>query len=343
MHIGQIVSDWGGFEKLVASLHETGDVTVEHNVLLPGRSGAPRQIDVLLKHKQGLYEHLVVVECKYWNTPVERLHVDALATTVREVGAAKGVIFSTQGFQSGAKTQAQHDNIELFQVRELTDLEWGLPGKVIDFFLHVIGISIGSPSFVGAFSYTGMEPIHSNLAISMGDPEKNTKTPMFKKGEPENTLEEYLERVAHDSATKFYSARPVKFSNGTYNGKILFKGHVNVAPVEPIKLSVNGGLLLAPRIEFDVGVEVSQSRMTFDRSERYVFALAVQNCVNGHSTLASRRTGASVTTLQPSRESAPQEGDILENGSVMSVWTKGFLPFDPFAKINLGEVVEVVS
>jgi hypothetical protein len=93
MSIGDLVKDWGGFEKLVAELHETGEVTVEHDAILPGRSGAPRQTDVLIRHKQGLYEHLVVAECKYWNSPVERLHVDALATTVREVGASRGVIF----------------------------------------------------------------------------------------------------------------------------------------------------------------------------------------------------------------------------------------------------------
>ena len=106
MNITELVKDWGGFEKLVVALHETGDVSVEHNVTLVGKSGAARQIDVLLRHRQGLYEHLVVVECKYWNRAVKRLHVDALATTLREVGAAKGVIFSTKGFQTGAITQA---------------------------------------------------------------------------------------------------------------------------------------------------------------------------------------------------------------------------------------------
>ena len=56
MNIPELVTDWGGFEKLVVALHETGDVTVEHNAQLVGKSGAPRQIDVLLRHRQGLYE-----------------------------------------------------------------------------------------------------------------------------------------------------------------------------------------------------------------------------------------------------------------------------------------------
>ena len=137
MSIEKLATDWGGFEKLVAELHKTGEVSVEHNVVLVGRSGAPRQIDVLIRHKRDLYEYLVIVECKYWNSAVDRIHVDALATTVLEVGASRGVIFSTKGFQSGAVTQAKHDAIDLFMVRDLTNQEWGLPGRVVDFFLQL--------------------------------------------------------------------------------------------------------------------------------------------------------------------------------------------------------------
>ena len=34
-----LVQDWGGFERLIADLHDTGTVTVEHDVVLTGRSG----------------------------------------------------------------------------------------------------------------------------------------------------------------------------------------------------------------------------------------------------------------------------------------------------------------
>lgn len=98
LSIDDLISDWGGFERLVASLHVTGEVTIEHNVVVRGRSGANRQIDVLIRHKQGLYEHLVVIECKYWNSRVERLHVDALTTTIREGGASRGLSFQQKDF-----------------------------------------------------------------------------------------------------------------------------------------------------------------------------------------------------------------------------------------------------
>jgi len=51
--------------------------------VLKGRSGASRQIAVLLRHKRGLYERLVIVECKYWSRNVEHSDVDVLMATVR--------------------------------------------------------------------------------------------------------------------------------------------------------------------------------------------------------------------------------------------------------------------
>ena len=76
--------------------------------------------------------------------------MDALATTVREVGAARGVIFSTKGFQSGAITQAKAENIDLFVVRDLSAEEWGLPGRVVDMFLQIVQPSIGNIASPGA-------------------------------------------------------------------------------------------------------------------------------------------------------------------------------------------------
>jgi hypothetical protein len=342
MNINEMVKDWGGFEKLVATLHETGDVTVEHNVQLIGKSGAPRQIDVLLKHKQGLYEHIVVIECKYWNSAVERLHVDALATTVREVGAARGVIFSTKGFQSGAITQAGHDNIDLFKVRELTDEEWGLPGKVIDLFLQVNAASIGNLKVMGVSSLMGFEPCNSNLDIRLGDPETDSRTPMIKEGDPEKTLEEYLTRVARESAVKFYPSKPFTFNNGSYEGKLLFRGHVNIAPKSPIQATVNSGILLIPRIEFDVGLVISQSRITVDRSSNYIFVLAVEDCVRKKAVFATRRSEEITTNLETVPEPDYSRTDeVVKNGSLISVWVKGFESFDQFTRLKLGQLLEV--
>src|SRR5689334_918012 len=133
-----LVGDWGGFEELVAKLHETGTVTVQRDVTLVGKSGAPRQIDVLVTHTEGLYTHRILVECKCWKTEVKRTHIDAMVTAMNDLSASKGVFFTTKGYQSGAETMARASGIELFRVRDLTDEEWGGPGRVVSLFIHII-------------------------------------------------------------------------------------------------------------------------------------------------------------------------------------------------------------
>ena len=176
MIISDLVKDWDGFEKLVAELHETGEVTVEHNAILIGRSGAPRQVDVLIRHKQGLYDHLVIAECKYWNSPVERLHIDALAAQFKMWGRRVAYCFQPRVFGRGAITQAKQSNIDLFTVRDLTAEEWGLPGRVIDFYLQVIQPSIGNPVFHNpvVFGLPSNDPISINLEFNENGPVSTT-------------------------------------------------------------------------------------------------------------------------------------------------------------------------
>lgn len=324
-----LVQDWGGFERLIADLHDTGTVTVEHDVVLTGRSGAPRQIDVLVRHKEGLYEHLIVVECKYRNTPVERLHVDALATTVREVGASRGVIFSTKGFQSGTITQAEHDGISLYQIREPTDLEWGLPGRHIDLWMQFIQISIGELAVPGTM-VAGPPPADSSLSIELG--ERVSTTPISGSSLNEPTLESLIDRLARESARVAYRPIPMDFGDGVYEGTHRSRFRVNFAPKEPVRCPRDGAVILIPRIEFDVGLKVDQSRMQIDRGERYVFVLAVEDCVNKVVSTASREAD-SKTVLEPARSDPPDPEDTFKNGSILQVWLKGFADFAEFADV----------
>jgi hypothetical protein len=337
--ITHLVKDWGGFEKLVAKLHETGDVAVEHNATLVGRSGASRQIDVLIRHKQGLYEHLVIAECKYWNSPVERLHVDALATTVREVGASKGVIFSTKGFQSGAITQAAHDSIDLFTVRELTDEEWGLPGRVFDMYLHVNSISIGNIQLHGAFSIPGSEPSNPHLDLHLGNPATDSKTPIAWEGKPDTTLEEMIYRIARESAPKGFVPTPVQFKDG-FDGAMRFRMGINIQPTTPIRISISNGVIFVPRITFDIGVTILQSRVHLDRAANYLFALAIEDCVQKNIVVASRHQDKDTTSLLPLQTTTPSSPEeIYKNGSLMTVWVSGFQSFEEFNNIEPGKMV----
>jgi Restriction endonuclease len=102
---------------------------------------------VLVTHTEGLYTHRILVECKHWNKPVQRVQIDAMIASVEDLNAAKGVVFTSQGYQSGAQTMAEFKGVEVFKVRELMDDEWGSPGRVIDVFLQVVSLAYGNIAF----------------------------------------------------------------------------------------------------------------------------------------------------------------------------------------------------
>jgi hypothetical protein len=341
LSIENLVEDWGGFEKLIAELHETGDVTVERNVVLRGRSGAERQIDVLIRHKQGLYEHLVVVECKYWNRNVERLHVDALANTVREVGASRGVIFSSMGFQSGAITQAEHEGIDLFTVREPTDTEWGAPGRHVSLYLHVISIAPGPVNMGDVYTFAHCAPFSNSISLVLNQNEQaaQTTTPIETESGKDKTLEAMIARCAREAAAKAYSPKLASF-NGSLRGQILGRFTVNVVPTNDIKVFANGGCVFIRKMSFDVGLRVDQTHIAVDRAKNFVFALAVEDCVKRRVFAVSRRPGDERTELvalaQPT-ETARNPGDIIHNNSIISVWLGMLFSFDDFATMKPGE------
>jgi hypothetical protein len=337
MPVSDLVSDWGGFEKLVAELHRTGEVTVEHNVILPGRSGAPRQIDVLIRHKQGLYEHLVVAECKYWNSAVERLHVDALATTVREVGAARGVVFSTEGFQSGAITQAKAENIDLYVVRDLTDDEWGRPGQVVDIFLQILQPGIGNFSFENPTKIGNPfknDPIQINVEYGLDGPISSTPT-LKRDGSPGG---EPLEKYIMDGVKQTFDLTLGKFHliNGGEECTRYIGCPVNLLPDVPFRLPINGETIILPKISFDMGIKVTQSRITVDRAKNFRFALALVNYVTGSVSSASQPVGMTNTILAPISppEPIPENDSPIVNGSVLRVSIKGFFPIEEMSGLK---------
>jgi hypothetical protein len=334
LNIEQLVNDWGGFEQLVAKLHETGEVGVEHNVTLVGSSGAPRQIDVVIRHKQGLYEHLVIAECKYWNDAVDRQQVDTLANTIREVGAARGVIFSKRGFQSGAVTQAKHDHIDLFQVRSLTDEEWGLPGREVEFFMHCHTVSVGNVRLKDVVVVPGSQPKNPNLEIVQG----STHTKIHLAGSNVETIEALIEKYAIKATKDYPLLSPVRFEN-SFAIDILVRRHVNITPPSPIQLFFNEGYTLVGTVSFDLGHKISQTRVNFDRAKNFHFALAIDDFARKTTTTASRRVDETTTTLAAAREDAERlpPGKAMENGSLLSYWIPCIQPFEEFASLKPGE------
>jgi hypothetical protein len=332
--LSEIVSDWGGFERLVAQLHETGGVSVEHNATLIGRSGAPRQIDVLVRHTEGLYEHLIVIECKYRNDAVERIHVDALATTIRELGAARGVIFSTRGFQSGAIEQAAHENISLYKLREPTDEEWGLPGRKVDIWLHCVSVGIGNFQVHDSTIINAKPGQSIAFNFEFNETGPVSKTLMKMEGKPDQTIEDIILRMTREAVALVYKPRKLSF-DGKFDGVVKSVIRMNVEPKTPMMLFKDGATVLVSRYSFSLGVKVSQSRFQVDRAIPYAFVLAVEDCVKNTVTTASRRKGTEITQLSAVDQEEPI-GSVFQSGSLISVFIGPFEHFSEFDGIQPG-------
>ena len=91
------------------------DFSIEHNVKIPSSDGT-YQIDVYAKFTALGVEFKVLAECKRYSSLVSREKVVILADKVRSLGAQKGILISTSGFQKGAYEYAKAHGIALLQI-----------------------------------------------------------------------------------------------------------------------------------------------------------------------------------------------------------------------------------
>lgn len=96
--------------------------TIDHDVKLVADDGT-YQIDVYATFT-ALGSHMqVLAECKQFSSAVKRDYVVLLADKVRSLGAQKGILLSTAGFQRGAIEYADAHGIALIQVFD-TRVNW---------------------------------------------------------------------------------------------------------------------------------------------------------------------------------------------------------------------------
>jgi hypothetical protein len=108
---------WKKFEKLVTAVHmaRSNGAKVTYDDKVAGkRTGRERQIDISVRFEHSFYTYFVVVECKDYKTAVPISDVEAFKTKLEDVGADKGVMVASNGFQQGAIETANAHNIELF-------------------------------------------------------------------------------------------------------------------------------------------------------------------------------------------------------------------------------------
>jgi hypothetical protein len=111
---------------------------------------------------------------------------------------------------------------------------------------------------------------------------------------------------------------------------------------------VAGGCIFIHKMSFELGLRINQSHIAIDRAKSFAFALAVENCVNRQVFAATRRPGDAVTeviALSVPSEVSTQPNQVVQNGSIISVWLTQMFSFDEFAtlKIGKGKFVPIVE
>lgn len=145
-------ADFKKLEKLVAKIQQdlAPNSKVSHDVKIKGKSGAQRQIDVLVEDQIGQYEIRIVIDCKDYKTPVDIKDVEECYGLFEDVAAQRGVIVCPAGFTKNAKTRAQHLQIDLYSPVDTSPHKWQARLKVptiCDFRDAKIsfGVSVTSP------------------------------------------------------------------------------------------------------------------------------------------------------------------------------------------------------
>ncbi len=89
--------------------------TIKHNQKIKSDDGT-YQIDILAEYTALGSKNIVLVECKKYTRSIKRDIVATLHTKLQSLGAQKGIIISTTGYQSGATKYANKHGIALWQV-----------------------------------------------------------------------------------------------------------------------------------------------------------------------------------------------------------------------------------
>lgn len=319
------VKDWGGFEDFIAELHRDGAVQVERDVKLKGKSGATRQIDVLVTHKHGLYTHRILIECKYWNKRVERADVDEMRSTLDDLNADKAVFFTTKGYQSGAEIYARHHGIIINIVRELTDKDWGSPGRVVDFYLQFVYrglLNIKFDAEVTMLLGEVLDPNVAKLSIVMDGPDK-TETKIYQVNDTNpRTLEEVVDKYSLEALKNFFPSDTKGFiiNNGADSSYYMIgKGVEILFPGEQWIINY-GTRVCIKKITFDLAIKLSQMRCLTDRMDNYKYAVIIEDKINNQILVAQRKKNVEHRSIEPYVVDDSKD-KALENGSIIRTYT----------------------
>ncbi|MBY0358279.1 MAG: restriction endonuclease [Candidatus Obscuribacterales bacterium] len=322
--------DWAGFEKFVSTLYEDGgEVVVERNKIETDKYGARRETDIKITERKKLHTYVTLVECKRWKDPVSRDRVDVLAASLDGLNAQKGVIFTTKGYEAGAESYAKGKGIDLFIVRELTDEEWGFPGRHIQFYKHLWTGQFSAINIPNAALTLLIEDFSGALDLDVELSSEKVLDPTYdlysvKDGRRGQNLISLLVN-GHALILKHLSSSVGIQQNNGKDIALLFavSGRFDFEGTEFRQLRIREGAINLKDIFFTFVARVDQGEFRFDRGQNVELAVAVEDFLNEKRYLAVQNQGEEPTSIQLLAKSVlPTPGELpMENGTVLRMFT----------------------
>lgn len=123
----------GGYGPVVTSARETGRRLEQEiaafftahgyatacNQVIEGRSGGRHEVDIVAEKSDALTTYRVAIECKAWQTPVEKDVIAKAHYVVADLGLSKAIVVSLAGCRAGAERAARELGVEIWGPDEL--------------------------------------------------------------------------------------------------------------------------------------------------------------------------------------------------------------------------------
>lgn len=92
-------------------------IDVRHDVKIKGKSGNYNQIDVFWEISAAGVVQKFCVECKKWKNTVKKSDIGSFISTINDIGGARGIYVTTEGYQAGAIKLAEENQIILVEAK----------------------------------------------------------------------------------------------------------------------------------------------------------------------------------------------------------------------------------
>ncbi|EMW2234510.1 restriction endonuclease [Enterobacter hormaechei] len=332
--------DWADFENFIKELYqEEGDVYVERDVTEIDRYGAKRQTDIKITRRTRFHNFITLVECKRWKERVSRDRIDVLASSIDALGAQNGAIFTTTGYEEGAIAYAKGKGIEIFVVRDLTDKEWGLPGRNIDFYMHVISGEIRNIRMPEVMAIALVEEISPSFKIDIKLAEEMILDPdLFlystQNGHRGSNLVRILADIHHELLNIISGSVGLLKNGEDTSFKIGLNCEVDFSHTKYRQLRLPEAAATIKSLEFTFVAQISQSRFLFDRGENLDFAVMIESYASERRMIAHRKNYENGIKFEIHDERNKINNDILMNGSIFRVFCKPWVSIEK----NNGEI-----